>query len=148
MTINTKIIWKLKDNIATVNDLNPNLKMLLNEIFKPMPAMATTNNNLLDCCNINNIFPSMNLSDTNTDIIINPAINGGMISTLDLFSPDSLNENKPNNNSIGPNIMTLIIFINVAYSPTFWLIINPVAVTCPTAWTVEPIINPDCSLEK
>jgi len=46
----------------------------------------------------------------------------------------------------GPSIEILIIFTIEEIFPTSSPIIKPVAVTCPKAWTVEPINKPACSL--
>ena len=44
ITVITKNIWKLYAKIDTNNDFWPNLRILLSEIFKPIPAIAITSN--------------------------------------------------------------------------------------------------------
>ncbi len=44
--INTKMICAVNDITATIKALKPNLNILLNEIFKPIPAIAITKVNL------------------------------------------------------------------------------------------------------
>ena len=72
--INVKIICKLKANAATVKDLKPNSNIFLNEIFKPIPAIAMTNNILDNCCIINNKFSGIKSKVTSNENITNPVI--------------------------------------------------------------------------
>ena len=71
---NVKTIWKLNANTATAKDLKPNSNILLNEIFKPIPAIAITNNILDNCCIINNKFSGIKLKVTSNENITNPVI--------------------------------------------------------------------------
>ena len=71
---NVETIWRLKANAATAKDLEPNLNIFLNEIFKPIPAIAITNNTLDNCCIISNKFSGIKLKVTSNESITNPVI--------------------------------------------------------------------------
>ena len=60
--------------IDTNNDFLPNFKILLNEIFKPIPAIAITSNTFDAFWKKTMNICGMKLNDVRTDKTINPII--------------------------------------------------------------------------
>ena len=76
--INAKIICIVKETNATMKGFKPNPKILLNEIFKPIPAIATIKRNLLILVNNNKILSGIKLNEANIAIIRKPITKNGI----------------------------------------------------------------------